>query len=242
MIEKKVSEAIAYRRSVRIYDPQKKIESSLVKQCIRQASLAPTSSNLQLWEFYHITSELSKKEVIKACLSQTAARTAQQFVVAVTRKDLWKKRVQANLHFLESQFEKQEVRDNKREKMAKSYYTKIIPTLYTDYFGILGVFKRIIATIKGVSKPMYRQVLASDLDIVAQKSTGLAAQNFMISMAAQGYDTCPMEGFDSVRLKKILNLPQSAMINMVISCGIRGKGGVYGPQFRVPFEEIYFEK
>ena len=89
---------------------------------------------------------------------------------------------------------------------------------------------------------MYRQVLQSDLDIVAHKSTALAAQNFMISMAANNYDTCPMEGFDSKRVKDILGLPPAAMITMVISCGIRGKGGIYGPQFRVPFSEVYFEK
>jgi nitroreductase len=39
--------------------------------------------------------------------------------------------------------------------------------------------------------------------IVAQKSAALAAQNFMISMAAVNYDTCPMEGFDSLRVKNI---------------------------------------
>ena len=64
----------------------------------------------------------------------------------------------------------------------------------------------------------------------------------MISMAANDYDTCPMEGFDSKRVKAILGLPSAAMITMVISCGIRGKGGVYGPQFRVPFNEVYFVK
>jgi nitroreductase len=242
MAEKTVSEAISYRRSVRIYDPNKPIDTEKVRACIIQASLAPTSSNLQLWEFYHITSESAKKEMVKACLSQTAARTAEQFVVAVARKDLWKSRVKANLNFLENQFSQQKVRDPKREKMATHYYTKIIPTLYTDFLGITGVFKRLLATLSGFSKPMYRQVLQSDLNIVAQKSTALAAQNFMISMAAHGYDTCPMEGFDSKRVKAILGLPSSAMINMVISCGIRAKGGVYGPQFRVPFEEVYFEK
>jgi nitroreductase len=58
-------------------------------------------------------------------------------------------------------------------------------------------------------------------------------------MAAHGYDTCPMEGFDSVRVKKALNLPSSSKINMIISCGIRGESGVWGEQFRVPFEEVY---
>lgn len=242
MTQKTVQEAIAYRRSVRVYDSDQSIDSEVVKECIRQATLAPTSSNLQLWEFYHVTQKDTKETLAKACLNQNAARTATQFVVAVARKDKWKSRVKANLTFLKQQFEQQEVRNAKREKMANNYYTKIIPTLYTDFLGILGVLKRVLATIQGISKPMYRQVLQSDLDIVAHKSTALAAQNFMISMAANDYDTCPMEGFDSKRVKAILGLPSSAMITMVISCGIRGKGGVYGPQFRVPFNQVYFEK
>lgn len=242
MIQKTVQEAIAYRRSVRVYDPKQTIDSTIVKECIRQASLAPTSSNLQLWEFYHVTKEDTKKSLAKACLNQNAARTATQFVVMVARKDKWKSRVKANLSFLKTQFEQQEVRDTKREKMATNYYTKIIPTLYTDFFGLLGRFKRIIASLQGIAQPTYRQVLSSDMNIVAHKSTALAAQNFMLSMAAHNYDTCPMEGFDSKRVKAILGLPQQAMITMVISCGVRGKGGIYGPQFRVPFEEVYFEK
>ena len=242
MIQKTVQHAIAYRRSVRIYDANQSIDTAIVKECIRQATLAPTSSNLQLWEFYHVTQEETKNALVKACLNQNAARTAQEIVVVVARKDKWKSRVKANLAFLEEQFIQQEVRDAKREKMAKNYYTKIIPTLYSDFLGILGVIKKMIATVQGISKPMYRQVLQSDLNIVAHKSTALAAQNFMISMASNNYDTCPMEGFDSKRVKAILDLPKTAMINMVISCGIRGKGGVYGPQFRVPFNEVYFER
>ena len=242
MTQKTVQEAIAYRRSVRVYDPNQTIDTAIVKECIRKATLAPTSSNLQLWEFYHVTQKDTKKALAKACLNQNAALTATQFVVAVARKDKWKSRVKANLAFLNQQFEQKEIRNTKREKMANNYYTKIIPTLYNDFLGILGILKRVMATIQGISKPVYRQVLQSDLDIVAHKSTALAAQNFMISMAANNYDTCPMEGFDSKRVKAILGLPSSAMITMVISCGIRGKGGVYGPQFRVPFNQVYFEK
>jgi len=83
-------------------------------------------------------------------------------------------------------------------------------------------------------------VRQSDMRIVAHKSAGLAAENFMVSMAAIGYDTCPMEGSDTLRVKKILNLPSGAEINMVIGCGIREEKGIYGPRFRVPFEEVYF--
>jgi nitroreductase len=64
----------------------------------------------------------------------------------------------------------------------------------------------------------------------------------MMSMAAQGYDTCPMEGFDSKQLKNILNIPKAAEISMVIGCGIRKPEGVYGDRFRIPFDEVYFEQ
>ena len=75
--------------------------------------------------------------------------------------------------------------------------------------------------------------------IAAHKSAGLASQNFMISMAGYSYDTCPMEGFDSIRIKKNLNLSKSSEINMIIGCGIRSSKGVYGKRFRIPFEKVY---
>ena len=61
----------------------------------------------------------------------------------------------------------------------------------------------------------------------------------MVSMAAKGMDTCPMEGYDSKRVKQILGLPKSAEITMIIGCGYRDKGGIYVPRFRIPFEEVY---
>jgi nitroreductase len=61
----------------------------------------------------------------------------------------------------------------------------------------------------------------------------------MLAMAAQKYDTCPMEGTDTLRIKKLLKLPASAEINMTIACGIRDEKGVYGERFRIPFDEVY---
>ena len=241
-MEKTVSEAIAYRRSTRAYKDTP-IDTQKVKQCLINASLAPTSSNLQLWEFYHITNDEKLKKVAEACFNQSAAKTAKQLVVVVARKDLWRKRAKANIDFLNKVYDKEglSVRDLKRKKMATNYYKKLIPTIYTDFLGVLGYLKFIVFQIIGLFKPIYRQTRLSDMRIVAHKSAGLAAQNFMTSMAAVGYDTCPMEGSDTLRVKNILNLPRGAEINMVISCGIRDDKGIYGPRFRVPFDSVYFE-
>ena len=70
---------------------------------------------------------------------------------------------------------------------------------------------------------------------VAHKTCGLAAENFMIAMAANGYDNCPMEGSDTLRVKKLLVLPYGAEINMIVSYGIRDEKGVYGGTFSNSF-------
>ncbi len=239
-MEKTVTEAIHYRRSVRIFKSDIPLDSEKVKHCIQNAVLAPTSSNLQLWEFYHITQDDILTKMTTACLGQKAAKTAQQIVVVAARKDLWKDRVKANLKFLKSSFgDKPKEEYTNPEKFALNYYEKLIPTVYVDFLGILGYIKYLVFQLIGLFKPTYREVRQSDMRIVAHKSAGLAAENFMVSMAAIGYDTCPMEGHDSRMVKKILGLPRGAEINMVIGCGVREEHGVYGPRFRVPFEEVY---
>ena len=236
------NEVIKSRRSVRDF-LNKNINILTVKKCIKNATLAPNSSNLQLWEFYHIINSELKVNISKACFDQPAAKTANQFVIIVTRKDLWKSRRDFNLNFILNKFKDLDDKKSiRKKKNAINYYKLLIPALYGNFLRITGFLKYINVSIIGFFRPMYREVTSSDLRVVVHKSAALAAQNFMLSMSSSGYDTCPMEGFDSVRVKKILNLPSSAEINMIIGCGIRSEKGVYSEQFRVPFKEVYFEK
>ena len=240
MQQKTVEEAIHYRRSVRIYDPEKNIDTAIVKKCIQQASLAPNSSNMQLWEFYHITSKETIQKIAPLCFNQNAARTAEELVVFVTRKDLWRKRMKSNLKMIDAIFPpKPKSEQSSREKVSRNYYGKLIPFAYTDFFGFFGFLKYLMILVIGLFKPIFREVRNSDMRIVAHKTCALAAENFMLSMAAVGYDTCPMEGSDTWRVKKVLNLPRGAEINMIVSCGMRKPEGVYGERFRIPFKEVY---
>ena len=241
MMTKTVSEAIKYRRSVRKY-LDTNLDEEKVKKCIENATLAPNSSNMQLWEFYHITDKETLKKLSNACFNQNAAKTAINMVVFVARRDKWKKRAKQNLEFLENMFTEQE-KDGKdvasRRKVSRSYYKKIMPTIYTDFFGLIGLYKKILSFFIGLFRPMYREVMFSDLRVITHKSVALAAENFMLSMAEFGYDTCPMEGSDTSRVKKILKLPRKAEITMIIGCGIRAENGIYSERFRVPFEDVY---
>ena len=238
-MEKTVSDAIEYRRSVRKFDSKKDLDNDIVMKCIKNATLAPTSSNLQLWEFYHITDKNLLSKISKCCFDQPAAKTAKQIVVTVVRKDLWRNRADDNLNFFKS---KRDSLSDRQFKLTKKYYKKVIPFVYKDFFGILSLFKYLFAYIVGFFRVMYRQLNRSDSRIIAHKSAALASQNFMISMAGFDYDTCPMEGFDSVKVKRVLNLHYKSEINMVIGCGIRLEEGIYGERFRIPFEKVYFKR
>jgi nitroreductase len=234
------TEVVNKRRSVRKYDPNQPIDAEKVKQCIELATLAPNSSNMQLWEFYHICSKDKLKKLSEYCFDQNAASTAQQMVVMVVRKDLWKKRVKSHISYLTDIYGEKPVKEySKRAKFAFTYYKKIIPFSYADFLGIFGYFKFALYWIIGLFRPIFRQGRNSDMRIVAHKSMALAAQTFMLAMADINYDTCPMEGADTLRIKKLLNLPMGAEINMVVSCGIRLPEGIYGERFRIPFEEVY---
>ena len=50
-----LQDILDHRHAVRHYDPAQPIDAGVVKKCIELASLAPTSSNMQLWEAFHVT-------------------------------------------------------------------------------------------------------------------------------------------------------------------------------------------
>lgn len=237
-----IDKIIEHRRAVRVYDEEADYNPEVTKRCVERATLSASSSNMQLWEFYKVSNQKIKKELAAHCMNQSAARTANELLVVVVRKDLWRKRAQFNVNTIkETLKDKSEEEYTKRDKRGLDYYTKLMTIIYADFYGILGRLKYIVFWFLGFFRPVYRQVRNSDMRIVGHKSAALAAQTFMLSMSAEGYDTCPMEGFDSLRVKKTLKLPSSSEINMIIACGIRKDGGVYSKRSRVPFDEVYFE-
>lgn len=237
-----LEEVLNYRRSVRVFDKAKPLDPEKVKHCLELATLAPNSSNMQLWEFYQVLRPDLLAKISKACFDQTATSTASEIVVFVTRQDLYRQRAKFVLDF-----EKENIRQyspaerqEKRIKDRELYYGKVMPFLYARFFGILGFFRRILSALIGLFRPMMREVSECDMRVTVHKSCALAAQTFMIAMANEGYDTCPLEGFDSKEVKKLLNLPRGAGINMIIACGIRdGNKGIWGARGRVPFEDVY---
>jgi nitroreductase len=237
-----LEEVLNFRRSVRKYIPEKELDVEKVKHCIQLSTLAPNSSNMQLWEFYHITERSMIDRMAHASLSQTTVSTANQLVIFVTRQDLHRKRSKQIIAFESENIKRNSPADShqRRIKGREMYYSKAIPFLYARFFGLLGLFRKALTVTISLFRPMFIETSEADQRIVLHKTCALAAQTFMIAMANEGFDTCPIEGFDSRRVKKLLKLPAAAEITMIVSCGYRdGNKGIWGDRFRVSFEEVY---
>lgn len=221
---------VRHRRSVRVYE-EGVIPESVIRDSLENALLAPNSSNMQPWEFYWVRSPEKKKAMVEYCLGQSAARTAPEIIVAVARID----KISQNRAQMIELLKKQNAHKN-----FLDYYEKIVPFVYTaGFLSIFAPIKWLIYTTMGLFKPIVREPLGkAGIKLWASKTTALACENFMLSVASRGYDTCPMEGLDSKRVKKLLGLPSSSVIVMAISVGKRKEGGVWGDRIRFPSEQF----
>ncbi len=219
------------RRSVRVYSNER-VPPEVVEQVLDWGLLAPNSSNLQPWEFYWIKDPKKKSQVVEACFNQPAAKTAQEIIICVARIDHWRER---RKEMLET-FEKSE----KIPASARAYYEKLVPLVYTQGpLSLFGYTKRLATSVIGLFRPVPREPTSrSDMRVWAVKSTALACQNIMMGFSAFGFDTCPMEGLDSRRVKRILGVGRNAEIVMAISVGKRDQKGVYGPRVRMAKEKF----
>ncbi len=223
-------ETVEKRRSIRKFT-EESVPDSIIEKALDAAIIAPNSSNTQTWNFYWVQSEAPKVSLIKACLSQAAARTAQKLVVVVADPILWKRSLPDLQKFND---------EVNAPKLVKMYYNKLIPLVYRwGFLNSLGILKALSANIVGMFQPMSRGPhTLRDLQEVSIKSAALAAENFVLAITAQGYSSCMMEGFDERRVKKLLKLGRTARVVMVIAVGRESERGTWGPRFRIPREQV----
>ena len=232
---------IQSRRSNRRFDPNVEVPDDVIKKSLERAILAPNSSNMQLWEFHWIKSDELKQALVPLCFGQSAAKTAKHIMVFVTRRDLWPQRAAWNLSKIKEGIGDQE--PTILQKRGLDYYGKLMPLVYRrDLFGLSSLLRKTICFAMGLIKPFMRMGGNADQRVMVHKSCALAAQTFMLSITAEGYASCPMEGFDAVRVKKQLNLPRGAEINMIIGIGKGTEAGIYNPRIRVAYDDVVFIK
>lgn len=225
-------DAICSRRAIKSFDPVD-IPPAVREQLLHAARLAPSSFNSQPYRLYWIKSPAQRATAAQLCMGQSPAATASALVVAVADIGSLHNTSQLQLQWMrQSGFSEEKLRDYARS--AKIGRIIFMP----GPFGIFGAFKWLLFRLVNVFKIMGMPPTSrSDIFKWATKSTALACQNLMIAAECLGLNTCPMEGFDGVRLCKFLGLSsRHHEIVMVIAIGKKSAAHKDQPQWRRPLE------
>lgn len=224
------------RRSIRVFDGEP-IPEDVMRDCLRDAILAPSSSNLQPYELYWVRDSTSRKRLVEACLSQPAAATAGEIIVVVARRDQWKTNLDKVWDLMTHGG------TVTMPEPVDDYYHKITPSVRrTDSLGIDNLVRRVMFWVKGRKGPTVRSpVNTGDHRVWAHTQSSLAAMTLMLSLTAHGYDSCPIGGLDKLRIRRLLGLPDQAEVTMVIAGGRRLPEGLYGARVRLPYGDLIKE-
>lgn len=212
------------RRSVRKFtaDP---VPDKVLDDCIDLAILAPNSSNLQPWEFVIIKTPELRAQVAEACMGQNAAKTAPILLVQIGRTATWNRNAQRII---------EEWHEPVIPKPVDTYYNKLVQYHFTTGpLNVLGLAKRVVKGAVSLVRPMpHSHYTHADIKLWSAKSCALACENFMLAARAHDFDTCPMEGFDETRIRKLVPMANDAFVVMVIAMGKRAEDGIYYPRQR----------
>ncbi|MEH7119290.1 nitroreductase family protein [Neobacillus vireti] len=88
--EKSLTDVMKERHSVRKYDPNFTISEQEIKDIIKDAASAPSSSNLQPWRFIVIQDQETKKELRTIAYNQEQVETASAVVAVLGDKEMYK--------------------------------------------------------------------------------------------------------------------------------------------------------
>jgi len=227
-----ILEAIFRRRAIKVFDPVE-IPSETREQILNAARVAPSSFNIQPYRLYWVQSPDMLKNAARLCMGQKPAITASALVVAVADIASWKATAQGELAWMRTAgFSREKISQaEERAKWGKWFFLQ-------GWFGVFGALKllalRVVHLWMITGKP---PVARKGMFKWATKSGALACANLMIAAEALGLNTCPMEGFDDLRLSKFLGLsPRKHEIIMVIAVGKKSAQHEDRPQWRRPFD------
>ncbi len=216
------------RRSIRVFKNEK-VPDEIILTALRHATLAPNSSNLQPWKFYYVKSELEKQKLKEYCFNQLAAKTASSLVVVTASTHTWNENREKILAILSGQ-------PVAPPASVLNYYNKVVPFTYN-----FTLKKKIIYKFKRFFKLNIENTILTknDLKCWAIKQAALACENLMLSLKAQGVDSCPMEGFYPQKISELLKLHQDEHICMVIAAGFADeKSSLWGPRIRLKEDDV----
>lgn len=84
-----LSEVIHARKSVRKFDPEYDIAPEVIEEMLQEATLAPSSSNLQPWRFIVIQDQETKKKIKEFSFNQEQMETSSAIIAVIGDTEMY---------------------------------------------------------------------------------------------------------------------------------------------------------
>lgn len=201
---------IRQRRACRHFAPTD-IDRHLVERLLESAQWAPSGYNLQPTRFVVVTDREIRPALQRACLNQPQITEAPVVVIFA-----------GDHRAYEEHFEKTLAQDLEAGAVDEKYVTllrKVVPIMFRcGPLGFHWLWKAFLVPVVRLFTPL-PLVPAVQKRFWLGKQAMLCAMNFMLAAEAAGLNSVPMEGFDTARLRRCLNLPASWEPLLVIPVG-----------------------
>jgi nitroreductase len=210
------------RRSVRNFRTDA-LPEGMLERLLDAARWAPSGYNLQPTHFYVVTDAVIKPALRVACMNQRQITEAPATVVF-----LGDRRVVSN-NFQEMLRAEEEA--GILHPKYKQSLEKYVPLAFdTGPLGIGWLWKAALPPVRRWALPT-PELPAIHRRFWLAKQVSLAAMVFMLAATAAGLGTCPMEGFDEQRVKKVLGIPAHMLVVMVVPVGYSADGELKRSRF-----------
>lgn len=211
-----ILEAYNFRYACKKFDPSKKISDDDFNFILECGRLSPSSLGFEPWKFLVVQNEELRKELQPLCPgAMNQIPTASHFVIILARTS----------------------DDMRYDSEYIRYIQKSIKHMSDEYIekmdGFIKNFQQKLFDIAGSDKGLFDW---------SCKQTYIPFANMMTAAAMINVDSCPIEGFDSEKVNKLLE--SKGLIDMkhfAVSCmaafGYRGEENPY-PKTRRDMKEV----
>lgn len=198
------------RRSVRNFRPDP-IPDALLNRLLDIAHWAPSGYNLQPTHFVAVTDPAVKQALHAAAMNQRQILDAYATIVFT-----------GDRRVLHNNFERvlaDELRAGTITPTYEALLRKYVPLAFDH--GPLGfgwLWKALIPPLARTFAPV-PSLPAVHIRFWLAKQVLLSAMQFMLAAEAAGLATVPMEGFDETRVRRVLGIPASQVVCVLIPVG-----------------------
>jgi nitroreductase len=198
------------RRAVRNFktDP---LPEGVLERLLEATRWAPSGYNLQPTHFVVVTDPAIKPALRKACMNQKQITQAPATVLFL-----------GDRRVVKTHFRKMITQENEAGSMHPSYQQtleKFVPLAFnTGPLGFGWLWKVTLPPMLRVAMPT-PELPAIHRRYWLAKQVSLSAMVFMLAATAAGLGTCPMEGFDESRVKRLLRIPAHMVLVLISPVG-----------------------